>query len=699
MTTEFNNLPQLENCLRESIDLNSSPRTEKDPKQNDAVKKTCALILHKLGGSFEEKHLLLHPLSQEQKDQLRVAVDKGNTQEAADIMLGSIKSKDRRLSLTGIAQRAEKAMIVEGGKGDQTTNPVLFLDKENALTPKATRGLRGVFKAKFNTSLNMAKLNSMAQTVGDYHRGTDDKKKEILQKAVDTGWIAPDLLSSEELPSTETFTHEITSKLFKEFQTTLVASEQKLLENFVEGLVKSATSSKKGAKPLANSPITPTAVRAMKELPLTPHNMRLRNNLVQEIGSRAQLKGSQEAVISELKGLMGVMREAGAAEDRYVKTALFATEYDRICGTHVSPPCMEVQVPGKGRGFVQEPMTYIPLAKKKSEVCKLYNIKMPEATLHIQNLIDTLNDFVDTESYQEAMLRTTELCDADLHMENAALIPRVGSEPLPEFTQLNSRQTLELLQFLSKCKSEGGIGTPQEREGLLQNLISLGNQTKGNEETVKVLGDLVNALNGRDGGELTDTPFASAIGRLKELSFDVQLFDVDLTMPKSNSLGVTGGRPPMRNILMALKKANDPLLSAVRERLQNREKYLPQLLSYVGTHFDQAETSAYKERMERLIAAGHKEVMTPRGLVWETSPDYRFAEQAWAYIKVIEEDASHPWEDADFIGALENTNSLFDQEVRGRVKKGMLQNVSDMVSKSDPSAAFVLKTDLPVNEN
>ncbi len=294
---------------------------------------------------------------------------------------------------------------------------------------------------------------------------------------------------------------------------------------------------------------------------------------------------------NELKLKHIITRAFKPVEDRFVNTALLATLYDNVCGTHLFPPASKISVPGKGNGFIQEGMAFLPLLKNMSD----------EPLLRLE----ALSHFIDLDSYQRAVVRATELADADLHGGNVALIPKIGEEVL---TELTSFKTKELTQFLNTLHQYRNLGSLPEASDLRKLM------TETHAE--KLISSLTK-------GDLSDAGLESAFNELKDnLQFEIKLYDVDLTMPSSNNKGVTGGKVTVRDMLLALPLADIPITDTVKSEIERRKEHIEPLDQFIQTQFKEMEYIAWKGRILRINNALKEENITARGLLWRAIPIY-----------------------------------------------------------------------------
>lgn len=293
----------------------------------------------------------------------------------------------------------------------------------------------------------------------------------------------------------------------------------------------------------------------------------------------------QSTTQAELKTKHLITRAFKPLEDRFINTALLATLYDNICGTHLFPPAAPISVPGKGNGFIQESMVFLPLLKSVNE---------ERAGLRLE----ALSHFIDLENYQEAVVRATEMADADLHAGNVALIPKAEDKVLSAFTAFKTEEMIQLLNALHQYRNLGSV----PEEGVLRRLVA---DTHA-EKLIAALGI---------------AGLKEAFNYLKDnLHFEIKLYDVDLTMPKSNYRGVTGGKISVRDMLLALPLANMPLTDGVKSEIKRRKEHLEPIEQFISTHFNEQEHMAWKARILRINNAIKEEEMTARGLVWRAIP-------------------------------------------------------------------------------
>ena len=304
--------------------------------------------------------------------------------------------------------------------------------------------------------------------------------------------------------------------------------------------------------------------------------------------------------------------------DRYINTALFAVEFDQLCETHLTPASCEQEMrmlirTSKSekqifvRGIFQSGIHFIPLNKGVEEK-KDYK--------EMQNLFDTLDEFIDEESYQQAVIRTTELADADLHAGNVALVPKRGTQVLNGITKLSSDHFYLFVTTLKAFSKD-----PQEVLALIQNV-----KKQLGEQQASFFEKTMNESNPKDE---TIAAFWAAMTGPGGLRFEIKLFDVDLTMPETNKVSMRGTLPLVRNILLALPKADHPLTDKRRLELRLRRNIKEKIIQSAEKRFNHPTAQALRERMESLIAAAEEKVMTPKGLVWRAIPQYALFDAAW----------------------------------------------------------------------
>ncbi len=701
----------------------------KTPVEKDKVKEVYERLNEHAKDVFQHQHVKFTNLSPSQRKDLCVALMDKNFDKVTEIVQKALRpadpQKERSMSWDDVkADLSISEMEVdEKGVTAQTTNPVWFYSETGALSKDVPLKLVGVMKGRLSHGIDYNKKSSKiyqafldrGYKVG--HPPPQAVVNEILNKYV------PELYHGVIAEEAESLEKEIIESFTKiPIHLNDVLRELNLGEdhrNASQEIQESFINQGFGIDKLpAKEEVSEMLI---KKYPSLMDNPNLENTVSKIIRAfaedmRASIKGYEatEGSRNVVEGMMDVEVEQGRrrsasfmgsvlqeidvrgsvprgmeiVRDRYINTAMFSREFDEICGTNLTPNCtrqevvLAVGVTDKKimrenvRGIFQEKMTFVPLSKTTSELREKFHMEGKKAEELVQKSFEAIDPFLDTDSFQRAILRETELADADLHSGNVALVPKIGNNVIKEITHLNQIQLQQLLEGLTKAKQAGSIDINLVIS-IKENLVEAGLKKIGaeNEKVKQQVDQFFSDLIGlKRGQKLDDSLIANKLGELAGLKgssglrFAIQLFDVDLTMPKSNMRGVTGGNPPVRNILLAFPKANDPLTPTVKEELLGRGEKMKDLLDSASMKFDKETVEAFQERMERLIKAGHEDLMTPRGLVWRAFPAYAEIEAAYDKMQEVDGEENIPSQKFDFIGFLQSTNGLVDMFTTMKIK-------------------------------
>lgn len=510
--------------------------------------------------------------------------------------------------------RGQHSLTVEG-KGDQTTNPVFFTDGKS-VSKSVPPNLAAVIKSRFpddadspSHSLKLFHRLRQFAEAGDLSDAQIQTAVRELMPGIEKGYI-----KGEE--------EQMIAAIKQAFQRDITQVERS----------KSARKSWDLSRRLSGPPSPDPS-----------------------IGTHAA-----HARVTRDIGQIGQMRETyRQIRDRYVNTAMFAVDFDRICGTHLTPACEEAVlqlsvkdetnpkgIDQKITGIIQEKMTYVPLAGNLAKCGISGGAVDGFMTKHIE-LIDA---FMDLSAFQRAVLRLTELADADTHGGNVALVPKLGEKTLEPITKLNPIQLQTLLNYL-----KAGAITTDTLSALKEQLIKdemagkEASQDLEDQATQKVQSILADLVGSGEDQAIVDglQVMASADG----LRFEIQIFDVDLTMPKNNETSVRGISPPIRNVLLAFPKADEPLTDEVKHELEAREGHRAALVSIAERRFGPEQAAALDQRMTRLADAVKDETLTARGIVWRAVPLNAYYETN--FIEAMGDDCSRYESFVQWIGMID----------------------------------------------